>query len=89
MKLSVHLNGEILAIPCGKGAGTVRTIGETAIQRYVKLKSGTQLGVERVAEIRKSKGGAILDPDDIIKDILDDNDFVTIGMFLEFIQSTI
>ncbi len=30
---------------------------------------------------RKSSGGAILDPDDKIQDVLDDNDFVSIGNF--------
>ncbi len=32
-----------------------------------------------VRDIRRTAGGAILDPADKIKDVLDDNDFVSIG----------
>ena len=35
---------------------------------------------EKVYETRKTRGGAILDMDDIIKTVLDDNDFVSVGM---------
>lgn len=35
---------------------------------------------EKIYEIRKTRGGAILDKDDIIKTVLDDNDFVSAGM---------
>ena len=30
-------------------------------------------------EIRKTRGGALLDGDDTIKTVLDDNDFVSVG----------
>ena len=34
---------------------------------------------EVINDIRKTVGGAILDPEDQIKDVLDDNDFISIG----------
>ncbi len=34
---------------------------------------------EKVSEIRKTRGGAILDPDDKLNQVLDDNDFVSVG----------
>jgi histidine ammonia-lyase len=34
-----------------------------------------------VYEVRKAKGGAILDVEDAIKDVLDDDDFVTVGEY--------
>ena len=34
---------------------------------------------EVVHDIRKTVGGAICDPDDILIDVLDDNDYVAIG----------
>ena len=34
---------------------------------------------EVINDIRKTVGGAILDPEDLIKDVLDDNDFISIG----------
>ncbi len=30
---------------------------------------------------RRTSGGAVLDPDDLIKDVLDDNDFVIVGNY--------
>merc|ERR1712062_21894 len=33
---------------------------------------------EVINDIRKTVGGAILDPEDLIKDVLDDNDFISI-----------
>lgn len=38
--------------------------------------------LDTVQEVRKTRGGAILDPDDLIVDVLDCNDFVSISMFL-------
>ena len=35
---------------------------------------------EKVSEIRKTRGGAILDMDDKLFQVLDDNDFVSVGM---------
>ena len=62
------------------------------MRRYEKLQPATSMkdhdangvvdpGKKRlvISEIRKTKGGAILDPDDVLSDILDDNDFVSVG----------
>jgi histidine ammonia-lyase len=70
----------------------VSWLGEEAVRRYEKLEPSTFLkgndangavgdGKRRlvIAEIRKTKGGAILDPDDVLSDVLDDNDFVSVG----------
>ena len=79
MKLSVHLKGEILAVPCGNGNDSVKHLGETALKRYAKLKSQAETVNDKIQEIRRTNGGAIIDQDDLVKDVLDDNDFVTIG----------
>ena len=34
---------------------------------------------EKVSQVRKTRGGALLDPDDLIKMVLDDNEFVSVG----------
>ncbi len=51
------------------------------MRRYLKLKppSFVPNREEQVLDIGKTAGGAILDPEDIVKDVLDDNDFVSIG----------
>ena len=54
--------------------------------RYLKLKppSFVPNREEVINDIRKTKGGAILDPEDLIKDVLDDNDFISIGENYDF-----
>ena len=51
--------------------------------RYLKLKppSFVPNREEVINDIRKTVGGAILDPEDLIKDVLDDNDSISIGNF--------
>jgi histidine ammonia-lyase len=63
------------------GEKKIRWLAEEALRRYLKLKppSFVPNREEAVLDIRKTAGGAILDPEDIIKDVLDDNDFVSIG----------
>lgn len=82
MKLSVYVKGEIFAIPCGDGTGTIKTLGENALKRYAKFKASALSILNKVSEIRRTNGGAMLDEDDIIKDVLNDDDFVSVGMYL-------
>ena len=64
------------------GSKSIEWLGQEALKRYIKLKPSSSYGPihnETILDIRKPSGGAILDPDDVIKDVLDDNDFVAIG----------
>ena len=63
------------------GDNKIRWLGEEALRRYLKLKppSFVPNREEAVLDIRKTAGGAILDPEDTLKHVLDDNDFVSIG----------
>ncbi|XP_015925296.1 histidine ammonia-lyase [Parasteatoda tepidariorum] len=80
-QVSVRVRGEWFAVPCTKTSTTVRILGEEALKRYQKLKplsshvSGRE---ETIYQIRKTKGGALLDPDDEVGYVLDDNDFVSV-----------
>jgi histidine ammonia-lyase len=62
---------------------TVRWLGEESLRRYNKLQTQDEVTEdterEMVQEVRRTRGGVMLDPDDSIRDILDDNDFVTVG----------
>ncbi|KAH6946877.1 hypothetical protein HPB50_015667 [Hyalomma asiaticum] len=80
MKVSVRVRGEWLAVPCRDGRQTVRWLGEEALRRYMKLKPSSFLDgrTEKVYQIRKTRGGAIIDGDDIIKNVLDDNEFLSV-----------
>ncbi|XP_076304687.1 histidine ammonia-lyase-like [Tachypleus tridentatus] len=81
MKLSVRVRGEWFAVPCRDGKSTIQWLGEESLRRYLKLKQASALvkgRQEEIYEIRKTKGGAILDQDDKICNVLDDNDFVSV-----------
>ena len=62
------------------GNVSVQWLSEEALRRYERLRPATY--TERpqvVAELRKTRGGAILDLQDLVSDVLDDNDFVSVG----------
>ena len=63
------------------GNKTIKWLGEEALKRYLKLKPPSYVPnrQEVVHDIRKTVGGAICDPEDLLCDVLDDNDFVSIG----------
>ncbi len=81
MKLSCKVRGEWFAVPCDKGSQTIQWLAEEALRRYNKTKpKGCYVDKEqKLHEVRKIQGGAILDMDDIIIKVLDDNEFVSIG----------
>ena len=63
------------------GSESIAWLGEESLKRYMKLKPSTHVPnkAEKVARVRKTRGGAILDPSDSVADVLDDNDFVSVG----------
>ncbi|GAB6033675.1 hypothetical protein CHUAL_013733 [Chamberlinius hualienensis] len=80
MKVSTRVRGEWFAVPCKDGQLTIGWLGEEALRRFLKLKPSTLVPgkLETVFEIRKTQSGSILDPDDLIVDVLHDEDFVSI-----------
>ncbi|XP_018495253.1 histidine ammonia-lyase [Galendromus occidentalis] len=79
MKVSARVRGEWLAIPCLDATKSVAWLGEEALRRYAKLQPAAYTGKEeKVFEVRKTKGGALLDNEDLLQNILDDNDFVSV-----------
>eukprot|EP00092_Neocalanus_flemingeri_P003503 GFUD01003757.1.p1 GENE.GFUD01003757.1~~GFUD01003757.1.p1 ORF type:complete len:676 (-),score=161.97 GFUD01003757.1:197-2224(-) len=79
MKISCRVRGDWFQVPC-KAGKSIRWLGGEALKRYLKLRppSFVPNREEVVNDIRKTLGGAILDPEDRIEDVLDDNDFVQI-----------
>lgn len=67
-------------MPCKSANLTVKWLGDEGLRRYLKLRppSFVPNREENVHEIRKTLGGAILDPEDLVEDVLDDNEFVAI-----------
>nr|CAD7568868.1 unnamed protein product [Timema californicum] len=87
MKISVNIKGEWIHVPCKDGNLDVQWLGEETLRRYYRLKLGdheVRSHSDQVKEVRRAKGGAWLDPEDHLADILDDNDFVTVAQLLKF-----
>lgn len=84
MKISVRVKGDWFAVPVAQPQFyQINWLCEQALRKYVKIiasRSSPSGGIhdESVYEMRKAKGGAILDPEDVIADVLDDNDFVSL-----------
>ncbi|XP_063905180.1 histidine ammonia-lyase-like isoform X2 [Zophobas morio] len=82
MKVSARVKDEWLQIPCRDGTNTVRWLGEEAWRKYQKLLLGIKIDeddiINVIQEVRKTRGGALLDPDDVIVEVLDNDDFVNI-----------
>jgi len=82
MKVSCRVRGDWFQVPCKVGKDSIRWLGEEALRRYLKLRPPSYVPNrdEIVHDIRRTLGGAILDPDDKIVDCLDDNDFIAISL---------
>lgn len=80
IKISVRVRGEWFLVPCSENQ-TALWLADEALKRYEKLRPASSYvqRKERVREIRKTKGGAIIDPEDLLVNVLDDNDFVSVG----------
>lgn len=87
MKISVRVKGDWFTVPVNlPDQQTLAWLGAEALNKYFKLRSNVtgnnknNIKNETVYEIRKAKGGSLLDPEDFIGEVLDDNDFICVGM---------
>ena len=63
----------------------IEWLANEAVRRFFRLNPDWvsqpgEFGREKVVEIRKTRGGVFLDPEDDVVDVLDDNDFVSIRL---------
>lgn len=84
MKISVRVRGEWFVIPCSDRSFTITWLAEDAFKRYVNFQSNDSTAdkdqnIFKDFIVRKVFGGAILDLNDKISDVLVDNDSVYIG----------
>ncbi|XP_071499402.1 histidine ammonia-lyase-like [Diadema antillarum] len=78
MRVNARMRGEWILIPCKSNKNTVDWLGKESLSRYRTMKN--YVVEDEVFEIRKTQGGSLLFPDDLLVDILEDNDFVHIVM---------
>lgn len=78
--VSVCVRGEWLRVPCGGPPTSVYTLGIDALQRRQQVK-GHEDGERSVRfSVQRCRGGEVLQLDDRVEDVLEDNDFVRMGM---------
>jgi hypothetical protein len=88
MKINVKVEEEWFVIPCGaKKKDLIRWLTEEAVKRFNKReasRNSTPLRVifSNVCELRLAQTNGILDGDDCVQDVLQDNDFVFLGKFI-------
>ncbi|XP_067914871.1 histidine ammonia-lyase-like isoform X2 [Heterodontus francisci] len=78
---TVRVREEWLTIPCKDPFFTIKWLGQEALRRYMKNEVGRD-GLGCVDDIKFSvrhcQGLCLLDPDDTIRDVLQNNDFIQI-----------
>ena len=79
MRLNVRFNDKWFVVPCGEGRNTVQWLIEETIRRSEGAGGSEKSPLTaQNFEAGLAKGGAMLDPNDAINEVLNDNDFVHI-----------
>lgn len=80
MKLSVRFNDKWFVVSCGEGGNTIHWLIEETIRRSegTARSEKSPLMAQRYQAVL-AQGGAILDPNDAINEVLNDNDFLHIS----------
>ncbi|XP_072097509.1 histidine ammonia-lyase-like [Mobula birostris] len=79
---TVHVKGEWLTVPCKDPSYNIQWLGQEALRCYMKAKAdgGGRGCTEDIKFLVKCcQGQSLLDPNDAIKDVLQDKDFIQIG----------
>lgn len=80
MKLSVRFSDKWFVVSCGEGGNTIQWLIEETIRRSegTARSEKSPLMAQRYQAVL-AQGGAILDPNDAINEVLNDNDFLHIS----------
>ena len=78
-RVSVCVRGEWLRVPCSSPAASVQWLGCEALRRYGQAMRLEEAHQEVGFTVRRCQGGELLHPEDLLKDILEDNEFVQLG----------
>ncbi|XP_078536416.1 partitioning defective 3 homolog B [Lissotriton helveticus] len=73
MKVTVAFGRTLIVVPCKDGQLTVGDFTQQAAQRYLKTKDKEPGGWVKVHHLEYTDGG-ILDPDDVLADLVEDKD---------------
>ncbi|KAM4748564.1 histidine ammonia-lyase-like [Rhinophrynus dorsalis] len=80
-RYTVRIREEWMVVPCKDSSESIGWLGKEALRRYKKNKPDNE-GFDCVEDVkfylRRCKDMGLLDPEDIIEDALEDNDFVEV-----------
>lgn len=83
--VSVRVRGEWFRVPCSGPSASIHSLGCHALQRYHQAKGREDAGTDVEFSMRRCRGGELLRPGDRAEDVLEDNDFVQLGMLVQLI----
>ena len=83
MKVSVQICGEWLEVPVADGQKNMKWLGQEALRRFSQMDSENIANKvqkpHRIVSIRKTNGEKMLDFSDLVKDVLEDGDVISVG----------
>lgn len=78
MRLYVQISGECITVAC-RHEDTIADVGKEALRKLKKCMKEFDEEDFVIAEYRKTLGGSLLDPDDYVRDLLKDGEFMLAG----------
>lgn len=70
-------------MPCGGPSASVQSVGSETLRRYHQAKEHEDRDRDMEFSMWRRRGGELLQPEDRAEDVLEDNDFVQLGMLLQ------
>ncbi|EFO89861.1 hypothetical protein GCK72_023663 [Caenorhabditis remanei] len=81
MRLQVQIGTECVVVPC-KPEDTVHTVALKSVEKLRRLRPKLPLA-DNYFEVRRTIGNSLLDPEDLVSDVLKDSDFIIVAATIE------
>ncbi|ULT81120.1 hypothetical protein L3Y34_011180 [Caenorhabditis briggsae] len=81
MRLQVQIGTECLVVPC-KPEDTVHSVARKSVEKLRRLRPKLPLA-DNYFEVRRTIGNSLLDPEDLVSDVLKDSDFIIVAANVE------
>ncbi|CAI2356492.1 unnamed protein product [Caenorhabditis sp. 36 PRJEB53466] len=81
MRLQVQIGTECIVVPC-KPEDTVHAVAKRSVEKLRRLRPKLPLANEYY-EVRRTVGNSLLDPEDLVADVLKDSDFIIVAANIE------
>uniref|UniRef100_A0A1I7U174 Histidine ammonia-lyase n=1 Tax=Caenorhabditis tropicalis TaxID=1561998 RepID=A0A1I7U174_9PELO len=81
MRLQVQIGTECVVVPC-KPEDTVHSVARKSVEKLRRLRPKLPLA-DNYFEVRRTVGNSLLDPEDLVSDVLKDSDFIIVAASIE------